>query len=92
MRVRNKVRVKVSRGMKREKDGVREGVEIRGGGGKSEGMSEGVSEGMSEGVSERMSEGRMKKRVLSPLAFRADPLNRVHYFLVISFYNSGLLS
>lgn len=26
------------------------------------------------------------------LAFQADSVNRVHYFLVISFYNSGLLS
>lgn len=30
--------------------------------------------------------------VYTGLAFQADLVNRVHYFLVISFYNSNLLS
>jgi len=34
-----------------------------------------------------------RERLAAPwLAFQADSVNRVHYFLVISFYNSGLLS
>lgn len=50
-----------------------------------------LRQGASPSARQRV-EGGNRGLAAPRLAFQADSVNRVHYFLVISFYNSGLLS